>query len=115
MDDDWQQHAACKNAPDPDVFFDTHDDAKLKAAVGTCHTCPVWEQCLLANLGEQHGVWACSERCRRRVRKLARNGGTRSQLLALARSSNEMTLGPLAAGLVPQGRLVQVRRPSVSC
>lgn len=106
--DDWQQHAACRDHDDPDLFFDG-DPQRLKAAIAVCHTCPVWEHCLLANLGEQHGVWACSERCRSRVRRLARQGAQRGRLLALARSSNEQTLGPLAAELVPQGRLVDVR------
>lgn len=103
--DDWEQHAACKHHDDPDLFFDGSPDA-VKAAVAVCHTCPVWEHCLLANMHEQVGVWGCSERCRRRVRKLRNQGATRSRLLALARSSNEQTLGGLAANLVPQGKLV---------
>lgn len=106
--DDWEQHSACKAVDDPSLFFDGDPD-RLRAAIKVCHTCPVWEQCLLANMGEQHGVWACSERCRRRVRKRAREGGRRSELLALARSSNEQTLGVEAAQLVPPGRLVRIR------
>lgn len=112
MDDDWQQHAACKQVDDPDIFF---DGAKVNTALAVCHTCPVWQDCLMKNLREEQGVWGCSSRCRRRARKLRSNGGTRSQILALARSSNELALGDVAAELVPQEKLVQVRRRARSC
>ena len=103
--DSWEALAACKTV-DTELFFDEDPNGGTKRALAVCHTCPVWEQCLLANMHEQIGVWACSARCRSRVRRLARNGGRREQLLTLARSSNEQALGPLAAQLVPQGGLV---------
>lgn len=76
--------AACRTA-DPELFFDGDLTA---AAVKVCMGCPVWAECTLANVGEQHGVWGCSERARRRMRKLRREGGSDADLLALAHQSN---------------------------
>jgi hypothetical protein len=111
--DDWEALAACK-AVDTDLFFDEDPNQGTRKALAVCHTCPVWEHCLLSNLHEQIGVWGCSARCRSRVRRLARRGGRREQLLTLARSSNEQALGPLAAQLVPQGGLVDAAPRAVA-
>jgi hypothetical protein len=85
--------AACRHA-DPDLFFDGDRTAD---AIKVCMGCPVWAECTLANMGEQWGVWGCSERCRRRMRKLRREGVGSSELLAFAHKSNLLHVPELAA------------------
>lgn len=85
--------AACRHA-DPELFFDGERTAE---AVKVCMGCPVWAECTLANVGEQWGVWGCSERCRRRMRKARRAGADDTELLALAHQSNLLHVPELAA------------------
>jgi|JI10StandDraft_1071094.scaffolds.fasta_scaffold37696_7 hypothetical protein len=81
--------AACRTKPD--IFFGGKDTSK--EAIAICMGCPIWDECVIANMGEQWGVWGCSERARRRIRKLAAAGGTEAELLALAWESNVTHVG----------------------
>jgi hypothetical protein len=99
--DDWEALAACRGK-DPELF---HDGDRSKEAIAVCVACPVWAECVLANRHEQMGVWGCSERCRRRLRKLTAEGASDNRLLALAAASNAKHLG-LAGHMVNPARLV---------
>lgn len=87
-DRDWQQQAACRNAP-PELFFSQHDcdnmcapgcqgrkepgrHARIRAAKAYCDECPVAVDCLLWSIdtGQQFGIWGgVTERERRRLAK----------------------------------------------
>lgn len=99
--DDWETLAACRTR-DPELFF---DGDRSKQAIAVCVTCPVWAECVLANRHEQFGVWGCSERCRRRLRKLTVQGEPDGRLLALAAASNAKHLG-LSGHMVNPAALV---------
>jgi hypothetical protein len=88
--------AACLHA-DPELFF---DGDRTCEAIRVCMGCPVWAECTLANVGEQWGVWGCSERARRRMRKLRREGASDGELLALAHQSNLRHVPGLHVGAI---------------
>ncbi len=94
--------AACRHT-DPELFFDGERTAE---AIRVCMGCPVWAECTLANVGEQHGVWGCSERCRRRMRKLRREGVDPAGLLAFARQSNLLCVPELAGQMLSRSQVV---------
>jgi WhiB family transcriptional regulator, redox-sensing transcriptional regulator len=58
----WQQHAACKDAPDPDVYFPGKGE-DAEAAKEVCAGCPVLGECLAFALAtmraadRDHGVY----------------------------------------------------------
>ena len=86
----WETDAACRRVADKNVFF---DGDRSKEAIKVCVTCPVWDHCVLANMDEQMGVWGCSERCRRRLRGMRRNGASRDMMLRFVARSNAVHLG----------------------
>lgn len=57
-DQDWRTRAACRTAPDPDVFYplDRADDI---AARKCCRGCPVRSECLAYALAvdDRWGIW----------------------------------------------------------
>lgn len=93
---------ACRAVDDPGLFF---DGTRTDEAVAVCMGCPVWAECTLANVGEQYGVWGCSERARRRMRKLRLRGAGDAELLALAHQSNLRCVPKLAAHMRPRHSL----------
>lgn len=62
--------AACRGT-DTDLFYDPD---RLTDALAFCNSCPIQVECLRANAAERDGVWAVTERARRRLRSLVRNG-----------------------------------------
>ena len=93
MTDTWEDSALCRLVG-TEPFFRERGDGSNREALAVCQQCPVQGDCVMANYHEQHGVWGCSERCRKRLRKLALQGyEDRTQFVALARRSNERTLG----------------------
>ena len=74
---------ACSTATD-DLFF---DGERTKEALRLCAQCPQWADCVLGNLHETYGVWGTSERCRRRMRGMAKRGATAVELLTFAADS----------------------------
>lgn len=62
---DWQHEAACRDDPEPDLWFPvgTEGPARVQArqAKTICAGCPVREQCLAYGLGlpasQQTGIW----------------------------------------------------------
>lgn len=67
-DTTWREQAACKNIPEPEVFYkdgtSDHKPNKPKVsrpdprASATCGLCPVAGDCLRAGLHEPFGIWA---------------------------------------------------------
>lgn len=59
----WEEHAACRGHPDPEIFFPSGRDGSAAKAV--CQRCPVTTQCLeasvalAAEVGIDYGVWGC--------------------------------------------------------
>jgi len=51
----WEHLAACRNAPDPDIFFNHH---RLDEANRYCARCPVVLACREAGKTAYRGVWA---------------------------------------------------------
>ena len=107
--DDWETLAACKHVEDRTMFF---DGDRSKEAIAVCVGCPVWAECVLANAGEQWGVWGCSERARRRLRQLQREGASRSQLLNLAHRSNMTHVRGITEQMIDTSTLVVARSTS---
>jgi WhiB family redox-sensing transcriptional regulator len=69
--------AACRNAPDPDLWFPERGDGAGTQATRICTTCPVREACLEAAVrrNETHGVWGGAGGNRRKaLRKHLRAG-----------------------------------------
>jgi len=69
-DDDWRDHAACKDKPGHIFFPEKGETATQAKAV--CAGCPVVNECLSFALDEEirHGVWGGrSEKERRRMRQ----------------------------------------------
>lgn len=65
---DWQEQAACRDCPDPDIFFPNRREAKgLQVLVQAiyCDGCPVRQECLEYGRSEEHGLWAGLGRCSR--------------------------------------------------
>lgn len=54
----WQDHAACLNAADPEIFFPPRGGSSREAKA-VCASCPVQAACLRYSLAsrEQFGVW----------------------------------------------------------
>lgn len=54
----WQDHAACLNTPDPEIFFPPRGGTSREAKM-VCASCPVQAACLRYSLAnrEQFGVW----------------------------------------------------------
>lgn len=50
QENNWQEKAACKGIPDPDIFF-SESAKKMSAALAFCSKCPVMNEC---------GQWALS-------------------------------------------------------
>lgn len=74
----WMVNAACKDAPDPDLFF-SGEPAQVKEAITICHQCPVRVLCAEYAVNNEigHGVWGgLTETDRRSIRKqkLSRKG-----------------------------------------
>lgn len=65
---DWQEQAACREHPDPDVFFDL-DPLAVRQALEVCAACPVTEQCLEIAVREvlDDGVWGATTGEQRRT------------------------------------------------
>lgn len=72
-DDAWMREAACRNVPDPDVFFPRGAKAQRNKVPATakmlCQACPVRKECLAYAIahGVGTGIWGgLSSRDRRR-------------------------------------------------
>lgn len=70
---EWHREAACKDVPDPDIFYPErgHTGAEAKAI---CKACPVRAVCLewALDTGEPYGVWgALTARERKELRRAA--------------------------------------------
>ncbi len=80
---DWRLTAACREAPVPDLFFETGSEETAKAY---CRACPVINACLKFALDNQlgHGVFGgLSHRERAAIRRgIARNNLSRQQIAA---------------------------------
>lgn len=71
---EWGDLAACRDAPDPDVFFPLSGRSSPSARV-FCQDCPVTEECLAhaLSLPEKFGIWGgTSERERKSLKKRLR-------------------------------------------
>jgi hypothetical protein len=56
----WQSDSACRDIPDPAIFFPSPGDTEsLRAAKAMCGGCPVVQECLEYALGnnERYGIW----------------------------------------------------------
>lgn len=55
----WLKEAACKGAPDPEIFFPVSDEAKkLREWEGYCPGCPVRAACLdFGQRTRSEGIW----------------------------------------------------------
>ncbi|MFZ4431567.1 MAG: WhiB family transcriptional regulator [Microthrixaceae bacterium] len=69
--------AACRGA-NTDLFF---DQQTIMQAQAICDTCEIQGACILDNLNEKIGVFGCSERARRRVRRAIRKNRERGIVL----------------------------------
>ncbi|MYX36745.1 MULTISPECIES: WhiB family transcriptional regulator [unclassified Streptomyces] len=79
-DQNWREQAACRDHPDPDLWFPKPTDyARQRAAVLICRACPVQADC--DQWAEDHripdGIWggrSVEDRrnARRRARRVAR-------------------------------------------
>lgn len=60
MNLDWHADAACRNHPDPDVFWprSVTEASKIAEARRTCAECPVIRDCYQASRSERWGIWA---------------------------------------------------------
>ena len=70
---DWHARAACRNAPDPELFFplDTGPAARqVAAAKAICARCPVLAECRSWAIShEAYGIWGgLTEHQRARLR-----------------------------------------------
>ncbi len=70
---DWRSRAACRNAPDPELFFplDTAPGARqVAAAKAICARCPVLAECRSWAIShEAYGIWGgLTEHQRARLR-----------------------------------------------
>lgn len=66
----WEQHAACRNTTDPDLFFPISYDSseardQVAQARAVCASCPVWRLCLTDAMSRERwlgkdrraGIW----------------------------------------------------------
>ena len=69
---DWRARAACRNTPDPELFFplDTGPAARQVAAKAICARCPVLAECRSWAIShEAYGIWGgLTEHQRARLR-----------------------------------------------
>lgn len=58
---EWHKRAACRNHPNPDLWFPERG-GNTRAAKAICETCPVREPCLRYALDdpETQGVWGAT-------------------------------------------------------
>lgn len=69
---DWMINAACRDAPDPDLWFAPSEvgpgAAQVEAAKAVCASCPVADECLAYALaaGLDHGVFGGKSASERR-------------------------------------------------
>lgn len=65
-DHSWLDDAVCTSIGE-ELFFPAPDAvnsgggrnvARHRAAVQVCSGCPVWQECRIASVGEDHGTWA---------------------------------------------------------
>ena len=64
MKEQWKIHAACAEAPDPDLWY-SHQVEDQETALAICRTCPVATECLNEALADEegkrpqdaHGIW----------------------------------------------------------
>lgn len=58
---EWMVGAACKNAPDADLFFEYTEDAQQEAIDKYCLSCPVMDVCFEFALAHPrvagYGIW----------------------------------------------------------
>jgi WhiB family redox-sensing transcriptional regulator len=73
---DWRQRAACRDSPDPDLFFPVGNTGpaleQIEAAKRICRICQVREECLdwALTTKQESGVWGgLSEDERRALRE----------------------------------------------
>ncbi|MBT1164577.1 WhiB family transcriptional regulator [Bifidobacterium felsineum] len=54
----WRERAACRNTPDPDVFY-PNAGGDVSQAKAICDDCPVKTECLdhALRMNEQYGIW----------------------------------------------------------
>lgn len=80
---DWRLNAACREAPVPDLFFETGSEETAKAY---CRSCPSINACLkhAFDVGENYGVFGgLTQRERAAIRRgIARNQLTSQQIAA---------------------------------
>ena len=60
MNLDWHARAACRDHPDPDLWFPgPGNNRRAQSAVEICRSCPVQIDCAryAADAGEQFGIW----------------------------------------------------------
>lgn len=71
----WVEQAACRDQPTR-RFTDPHDDADVRAALATCHQCPVRQPCLAAALAHRPeadvGIWGGTTALQRRQLRTGR-------------------------------------------
>lgn len=75
--DDWDTEAACRDIPNPEIFFPNEGFDRLgrrtsDEAIAICETCPVIAQCLDFALKNKidHGIWGGkTENQRRKMRE----------------------------------------------
>lgn len=61
----WRARAACRDHPDPDIFFPEHPD-DVQAALDICEPCPVRQECLdFAVANRVRGVYGGTTATRR--------------------------------------------------
>lgn len=76
----WAEEGACREHPDPDIWFPTskdEDHPDTRRAKAICRRCPVQADCLRYALeaGEEFGIWGGeSERARDRIRRWTKRG-----------------------------------------
>ena len=82
----WTNQAICALVG-PELF---HDDDRQLQAVAICQECPVQTQCVEQHMNEPWGVWGCSAKARRDIRRARRNGTSDPvKFLEIARTSNQ--------------------------
>lgn len=75
-DESWRLQAACRNHPNPELWFPQFEDRKTcnEEAKQICRSCPVRDQCLAFAMNNPNisGIWgATTTRERAKVRRAA--------------------------------------------
>jgi WhiB family redox-sensing transcriptional regulator len=75
-DASWRRLAACRGAPAALFFPDPlcPDVAAVSEAKTVCARCAVREECLVAGLAEEHGIWGGLTVGERRVLRRSQRG-----------------------------------------